>query len=102
MSTAIDSAPPRLAYPEVPDSAMRTLGFLKAVRRNGVSIYGPKVFTEPVSRRQVGRQHFILLNQPDYIEHVLLSHVDNYPKGRLNRRILGPALGQGLLPIMWH
>ena len=88
---------PKLAYPRVPDSAVGTLGFLKAVRRNGVSIYGPDVFAKPISRRKVGRQHFVLLNRPDYIEHVLLSHVDNYPKGRLNRRILGPALGQGLL-----
>lgn len=74
-----------------------TLAFLKEVRRNGVSIYGSTAFARPFSQRHIGRQHFVLLNQPDYIEHVLLTNVKNYPKGRLNRRMLGPALGEGLL-----
>lgn len=91
------TAPPTLARPRTAGRELGTLAFLSEVRRNGVAIYGSTAFDRPFSRRQVGRQQFVLLNQPEFIEHVLLTNVRNYPKGRLNRRILGPALGEGLL-----
>lgn len=71
--------------------------FLRRIRDNGISIYPASAHEVDFVSRRLGLQQFILLNHPDYIQHVLVRNQENYPKGRLTRQILGPALGRGLL-----
>ena len=42
-------------------------------------------------------QHFLLVNEPDGVKHVLLDHVDNYVKGIQLQRLTRPMLGNGLI-----
>jgi cytochrome P450 len=42
-------------------------------------------------------QHFLLVNDPDGVRHVLLDNVDNYVKGIQLLRITRPVLGNGLV-----
>jgi len=51
----------------------------------------------PVSRLRVGPFKMYLVAHPDYVRQVLVSQVDNFPKSRLDQRILGKFLGRGLL-----
>jgi len=71
--------------------------FLKRVRENPITLYTPDTLARPFSRRRVLFQNFALVNEPEWIRHVLVTHHENYGKGRLNRQILRPALGDGLL-----
>jgi cytochrome P450 len=91
------SPAPSLAMPEPPPADMGLFEFITRVRENAVSIYPPAAFERRVTRRRVGFTNFMLFNDPDSIQHILLGNQSNYPKGRLNRQILGPALGDGLL-----
>ena len=80
--------------------ARRPLGaleFIQRLRDNAISIYPPETFAADYGWRRLGWQRFVLLNHPDYIKHVLVTNHQNYGKGRLNRQILGPVLGRGLL-----
>ncbi len=76
---------------------INAFNFLRQIRDNGISIYPPSAHQVDFASRRLGLQQFILLNHPDYIQHVLVRNQENYPKGRLTRQILGPALGRGLL-----
>ena len=73
------------------------VAFIQRLRDNAISIYPPESFAADYGVRRLGLQRFVLLNHPDYIKHVLVTNHQNYGKGRLNRQILGPVLGQGLL-----
>lgn len=96
MSDSTGSTVP-LAFPTLPSKPMNLWEFIRRLRENSVSIYPRSSFSEPFSTRTALFQHFVLLNDPELIQHVLLTHQENYPKGRLNRQILGRVLGSGLL-----
>jgi len=86
-----------IAAPAHRPGPLGLFSFLRQARDNAIAIYEPGTYARDVTSRRVGLQQFVLLNQPDYIQHVLVRHPENYPKGRLNRRVLGPVLGDGLL-----
>ncbi|MEC9346184.1 MAG: cytochrome P450 [Pseudomonadota bacterium] len=71
--------------------------FIRTMRDNVIALYPPYIFDKDYSWRRIGLQPFILINRPDWIHEILVGKPDIYVKGRLNRRILGPALGNGLL-----
>jgi len=97
VSGAEVGGPPVLAAPEPSSERLGLIAFMRRLRENGIAIYPAAGFDRPISSRKVGLQRFFLLNEPDYIQHVLVRRHENYPKGRLNRRLLGPVLGDGLL-----
>ncbi len=86
-----------LAFPALPTQRMGLFEFIRRLRENSVSIYPRSSFAEPFGFRTVLFQSFVLLNDPEMIQHVLLTNQKNYPKGRLNRQLLGRVLGTGLL-----
>jgi len=73
------------------------LAFIRRVRDNPITVYAPEAYERDFSERTVLFQRFALVNHPDYVQRVLVGNHANYAKGRLNRQILGPSLGQGLL-----
>lgn len=73
------------------------LAFIRRVRENPIAVYAAEAYERDFSERTVLFQRFALVNHPDYIQRVLVTNQANYGKGRLNRQILGPTLGQGLL-----
>jgi len=78
----------------------RALGLFQAMRvmqDNVIDLYPPFIFDRDYTVSRFGFQTFIVLNRADLIKEILVEKTDIYSKGRLNRQILGPALGNGLL-----
>lgn len=80
-----------------PNRRLSLLETVRTMRDNIIDLYPPYIFDKDYSFRRIGFQPFILVNRPDWIHEVLVEKPHIYVKGRLNRRILGPALGNGLL-----
>ena len=92
--TSATSSP---VYPPGPKDAFFGAGLQLAIRRD------PLGFMERLAREygdivhfKLGRRHVYLLNHPEHVKGVLLSHYDNFLKGRgIARR--NNFLGEGLL-----
>jgi hypothetical protein len=73
------------------------LEFLRRVREDQLSVLTPDLFGQDIAYSRILFLHSFLINKPEYIERVLLTHQRNYRKSDFLRRILGPLLGEGLL-----
>ncbi|WP_416897148.1 MAG: cytochrome P450 [Minwuia sp.] len=80
-----------------PERRLGLVESLRVMQDNVVDLYPPYIFDKDWSVRRFAFQTFIILNRPDLIKEMLVDKTDIYSKGRLNRQILGPALGNGLL-----
>jgi len=60
------------------------------------SLPGP-VYQEPIVLRQVGRARIAWVTAPEIVEQVLISGADRFHKTAVEKRVLSPALGKGLL-----
>jgi cytochrome P450 len=88
---------PVLAGPIPPPAALPFFKYLRVVRRNFIEALHEGVYRERmIELRSVGRHSFIV-NDPACIRHILLDNAPNYPKARIEHRILGPGLGKGLI-----
>jgi cytochrome P450 len=76
---------------------LNRLGVLIALRRNPLAIWTERHFTEPVLAGKGLRGHGTFLADPAGIRRVLVDNAANYPKDDLQRKVLAPGLGQGLL-----
>ena len=83
--------PPTIKPPRAP------LGFLKFVAafiRNPLTVLPEAVYTEPVYR--YGNM-LTWVTDPQLIRKILLEDYENFPKTPVERRVLSPLLGNGLL-----
>ena len=71
--------------------------FLRLLRDNQLSVYTRRSFVDEFGETQLFFHNFVLVNEPDFIEHILVTNHQNYVKGQLTRQILQPALGNSLL-----
>ena len=71
--------------------------FIRRLREDELSILVPEVFSRNLLHQRLLFLDSFFINQPDYIEHVLLANHRNYRKSHFQRNILGPLLGEGLL-----
>ena len=92
-----DAAAPIPARPPRPDRPLPQLRFMRALRANFVSVWPEDAYARPVTHVRVGLRHMFTANEPALIKHVLLDNVANYHKSPIIRRLLEPALGQGLV-----
>ena len=83
--------------PKPPTAPLGVIRFLRMIRDNEISIFSAATFTNKITEANILFQRFVVLNDPDFIKHVLVDNHANYSKGRLNRQILSPVLGEGLL-----
>lgn len=97
MTSVVDLSDRPLQRHPGTDRRMSVVETIRTIRDNIIEVYPPYVFDKDYTFRRIGFQPFILVNRPDWIHEVLVEKPDIYSKGRLNRRILGPALGNGLL-----
>ncbi len=70
---------------------------LRAVVRNPLDALPPEVFDAPLVEGVGGSPKRWYLLDPELIQEVLVRRADRFPKTPENRRVLGPALGEGLL-----
>lgn len=86
--------------PPVPAPLREPLGlfaFLKAVRANPVTTWMEDHFTAPVVAGEGAMGRITVVSDPDLIRRVLVDNAANYRKDDLQKRVLAPGLGNGLL-----
>jgi len=88
------SIPPRVVSPPEPLAPFATVAALK---RSPIEALPRGAFTGPyVEQILMGRQ-LLWLTDPDGLKTVLLEQPDNFPKGFVQKRVLRPITGDGLL-----
>ena len=70
---------------------------LRRVRADQLTTFAPEAFSRNLVHNRILFLHSYLVNNPDYIEHVLLTNQANYRKSHFLRNMLSPLLGDGLL-----
>ena len=93
---------PAIAYEPgvVPEPLAEPVGliqFLRLLRDNQLSVYTRGSFVDEFGEARLLFHNFVLVNEPDFIEHILVTNHQNYVKGHLARQMLEPALGNSLL-----
>ncbi|MBY5775352.1 cytochrome P450 [Rhizobium leguminosarum] len=100
VTTETPSADRGVSYRDaVPGPVPTSNGSLSLLRRlrQMRQTYPIEVFENLISEQKIGRFRYIILNDPDAIRHVLVENAKSYGKSPFLRRLLEPALGQGLL-----
>ncbi|MCY3850914.1 MAG: cytochrome P450, partial [Acidimicrobiaceae bacterium] len=67
------------------------------MRDNQLSMYSRDFFVNEFVEGRLFFHNFVFLNEPDFIEHILVTNRQNYVKGHLARQTLEWALGNNLL-----
>lgn len=97
MATA---SPTLLFRPPAPVPARRPpdlFGFLAAVRNNPLTTWTADHFERPIVAGDGPLGRVTVVNDPAAIRHILVDNAANYRKDDLQRRVLAPGLGNGLL-----
>lgn len=104
MTLAIDASLPGLRprgyRPPAPIPHTERLGafaLLRQLRDNPAAAWGVWHFEEPFVSARTVLGDTIVISDPAAIRRVLVENVGNYPKDDLQRRVLKPGLGEGLL-----
>ena len=89
-------------HPPAPIPAEHVFGrfeLLLRLRRNPLTIWRQEHFREPIVAGKSLLGYGVVLSDPAAIRHVLVDNVANYRKDDLQRAILAPGLGEGLLTV---
>ncbi|MGL5136622.1 MAG: cytochrome P450, partial [Beijerinckiaceae bacterium] len=70
---------------------------LLALRDNPAAAWGIWHFEEPYVQARTVLGDTVVFSTPAAIRHVMVDNAENYPKDDLQRRVLAPGLGEGLL-----
>jgi cytochrome P450 len=70
---------------------------LRALRKNPLTTWTQKHFTAPIVAGESALGRVTVVSDPAAIRHILLDNAANYRKDELQRRVLAPGLGNGLL-----
>ena len=73
--------------------------FLKGVRTNPLTTWTEEHFEAPIVAGEGVMGRITVVNDPAAIRHILVDNAANYRKDDLQRRVLAPGLGQGLLTV---
>lgn len=97
---AMSAAQARRRRPPAPVPEEREFGRLELLlrlRRNPLTIWRTRHFREPIVAGEGLFGYGVVISDPDAIRHVLVENAANYRKDDLQRAILAPGLGEGLL-----
>jgi cytochrome P450 len=80
-----------------PATSVGALRLLRAFRSDLLGAFSADAYRDlRVSFRRLGRQ-FVILSDPEDINHVMNTHMDRYQPNVLARRLLEPIVGRGLV-----
>ena len=94
------AAAPALFRPPAPVPLARApdlFAFLKGARTNPLTTWTRAHFEQPILAGEGVLGRVTVLSDPSAIRHVLVDNAANYRKDDLQRRVLAPGLGDGLL-----
>lgn len=92
--------PPEKLYPptvQPPERALPLPRFIARFIRNPLQALPRAVYTEPVVTYGSKRPLVTWVTDPALIERILLKDAEHFPKTPLDRRVLTPMLGNGIL-----
>ncbi|GLS43894.1 cytochrome P450 [Methylobacterium brachythecii] len=95
-----DAVTPFRFRPEVPKPRTQDLslfGFLRAARENPITTWMRSHFEQPVVAAEGVLGRVTVVSDPALIRYLYVENAKNYRKDDLQRRILAPGLGNGLL-----
>ena len=92
-----DPVQPVLAGPVPPPERLPLHKYLRAVRRNFIEALDESMYHAPIIRQGSAINRSFIVNEPAGVRRVLLENAANYPKATVEHRILGPAMGNGLI-----
>lgn len=98
--TLPETAPRTRFRPAVPRPRRTPMGlfdFLKAARANPLTTWMEEHFTLPLVAGEGVLGRVTVVSEPGLIRHVLVENAAAYRKDDLQRRVLAPGLGEGLL-----
>lgn len=76
---------------------MGLFAFLRAARANPLTTWYAEHFEQPIVTGEGALGRVTVVSDPAAIRHVLVDNAANYRKDDLQRRVLAPGLGNGLL-----
>lgn len=85
---------PRTITP--PERPLPLIPFLRATVRNPIGAWSKLLYELPIITVTMLGQRFAYLMDPEDIRRVLVTEPDLFPKAPVNRRVLAPALGEGI------
>lgn len=99
MSATVSSrpVPPVLAGPVPPTQPLPFFQYLRTVRRNFIEALDESMYRAPIIKQRSAVSQSFIVNAPAGLRRVLLENAVNYPKAPVEHRILGPAMGNGLI-----
>src|SRR5712691_3086429 len=80
-----------------PEQRLPTFRLLRAVVDNPIKAWPRVIYQERVLRSRVLGRDMIYVMAPDLIRRVLVDGAEDFEKGEMFRRALGPALGDAIL-----
>ncbi len=89
-----------LFRPPAPEPLERPLDLfplLRELRRNPLATWTREHFTAPIVAAETAMGRVTVVSDPAAIRHILLDNAAKYRKDDLQRRVLAPGLGNGLL-----
>jgi len=98
----VPAEPSKRRTPPAPIPGDRQLGRLELLlrlRRNPLTIWRQQHFEDPIVAGKSVLGYGVVISDPAAIRHVLVENNANYPKDALQKTILAPGLGQGLLTV---
>ena len=99
MSATVSSNPvaPVLAGPVPPAEPLSFVRYLRTVRRNFIEALDESMYRARIIEQKSLVSRSFIVNDPAGLRRVLLENAANYPKAPVEHRILGPAMGNGLI-----
>ncbi len=99
MSTTVSPKPllPVLAGPIPPAVPLPFFKYLRTVRRNFIEALDESMYRAAIIEQRTTVSRMFIVKDPSGIRRVLLENAANYPKAKVEHRILGPAMGNGLI-----
>ena len=100
LASAPQNRPSARFRPPVPPPLRRPQGlfaFLRTVRANPLATWMEDHFTAPLVAAEGVLGRITVVSEPALIRHVLVENAGAYRKDDLQRRVLAPGLGEGLL-----
>ncbi len=91
------AAPFRPAVPRPRTEPMGLFSFLRAARANPLTTWYEEHFEKPIVTGEGALGRVTVVSEPSAIRHVMVDNAANYRKDDLQRRVLAPGLGNGLL-----
>ena len=94
MSIHAETLPARVVPPT---ERLTTFRYLRTVVRNPLEVWPEAVYRDAVYAERFMGQDTLFVMEPDLVKRMLIDEPERYAKSDMMKRLLAPALGNGML-----